>query len=26
VDHAILGHVNERTLERELQALKKGKP
>jgi NADH-quinone oxidoreductase subunit E len=25
VDHAILGHVNERTLERELQALKKGK-
>lgn len=25
VDHAILGHVNEHTLERELQALKKGK-
>jgi NADH-quinone oxidoreductase subunit E len=25
VDHAILGHVNERTLERELKALKKGK-
>jgi NADH-quinone oxidoreductase subunit E len=25
VDHAILGHVNEKTLERELQALKKGK-
>ncbi|HSW50520.1 MAG TPA: NAD(P)H-dependent oxidoreductase subunit E [Bryobacteraceae bacterium] len=25
VDHAILGHVNERTLEREIKALKKGK-
>lgn len=25
VDHAVLGHVNERTLEREVKALKKGK-
>lgn len=25
VDHAILGHVNEKTLEREVQALRKGK-
>ncbi len=26
VDHAILGHVNEKTLEREVQTLRKGKP
>jgi hypothetical protein len=25
VDHAILGHVNEKTLEREVQTLRKGK-